>query len=374
MKVLSYLHHYIHPYGIGFAAHSLALGMNNHQVHSEIFSIDSDFAETSPLVQSAIKSKLLLRIASKFISIEKIRRYTEWRFRCYARKFDVIILWPGCSLETFQYLKRKGKIIVVESINCHQEVAKQLLSNEEQLLGLGKTHLIDDSSIRDEHAKLTLADYIFSPSPQVTKSLIVSGVDKSKILSTSYGLSPKQVLPVTKKRQHKPVFLFVGSVILRKGIHLLLEYWDKAKVDGTLMVVGKIDPSVQPLVDSFSERGDIEFIPFTADIDSMYQSADVFILPSIEEGSPLVTYLALGAGLPCLVTPMGGDGVVRDGIDGYIIDPHDKEKWISSIQKLALDVSMRVQMATNSHDHATQFLWEEVADKRRKLLINKLGL
>lgn len=374
MRVLSYLHHYIHPYGIGFAAHSLAIGLNNEQVHSEIFSIDSDFSDTSDLVQSAIKSKLLLRVASKFISIEKIRRYTEWRFRCYAKKFDVIILWPGCSIQTFQYLKRHGKVIVVESINCHQKVARQLLRNEEQYLGLGKTHLIDDNSIRDEHAKLTIADYIFSPSPQVTKSLIVSGIDESKILPTSYGLSQKQMLPTTKKNNGKPVFLFVGSVILRKGIHLLLDYWDKAEVDAKLIVVGKIDPTVKPLVDSFSQRDDIEFIPFTTDIDSLYQSADVFILPSIEEGSPLVTYLALGAGLPCLVTPMGGDGVVRDAIDGYIIDPHDKEKWVSSIQKLTSDDSMRVQMAASSREQATQFLWDKIADKRRQLLISKIGL
>jgi glycosyltransferase involved in cell wall biosynthesis len=373
MKVLSYLHHHIHPYGIGYAAHSIAVGMNGQNISSEIFSIHSDLANESRFVRQAIKSSLLLRVLSKFVSIERIRRFTEWRFRCYARKFDVVILWPGCSLETFKYLKSLGKIIVVESINCHQQFAEKLLTDEESRLGIGKTHLIDESSIADENAKLAIADYVFSPSPQVTESLIASGVSREQILPTSYGLSQEQILPVISDSNDKPVFLFVGSVIVRKGIHLLLEYWHDANIDGKLIIVGKVDPSVQLLIEQCSSDDSIEFIPFTTDIESLYRLADVFILPSIEEGSPLVTYLALGAGLPCIVSPMGGDGVVSDGVDGFVIDPHDKQKWIASIQLIAADRELRHNFSQHAHERSSDFLWNNVAKKRRQLLIEKIG-
>ncbi|WP_417535533.1 glycosyltransferase family 4 protein [Methylophaga sp.] len=372
IRIVSYLHHHIHPYGIGYAAHSIAVYMNAENIRSEIFSIHSDLADESKFVRQAIKSSLLLRLLSKFVSIDRIRRFTEWRFRRYARKFDVVLLWPGCSLDTFKYLKSLGKIIVLESINCHQKFAEKLLSEEESRLGIGKTHLIDAASIADENEKLAIADYVFSPSPQVTESLVVSGVSKDKILPTSYGLSQKQILPVISDTNEKPVFLFVGSVIVRKGIHLLLEYWHDANIDGKLIIVGKVDPSVQSLIEQYSSEDNIEFIPFTTDIEALYQLSDVFILPSIEEGSPLVTYLALGAGLPCMVTPMGGDGVIRDGVDGFIIDPHDRSKWIASLQRIARDKSLRVKLSQNAYQRADYFIWSNVAKRRSNSLLEKL--
>ena len=47
-------------------------------------------------------------------------------------------------------------------------------------------------------------------------------------------------------------------------------------------------------------------------------SADVFVFPSLFEGSAVVTYEALAAGLPSVVTPSAGS-VVRDGVEGFIV-------------------------------------------------------
>ena len=47
-------------------------------------------------------------------------------------------------------------------------------------------------------------------------------------------------------------------------------------------------------------------------------SADVFVFPSLFEGSAVVTYEALACGLPSIVTPSAGS-VVRDGIEGFLV-------------------------------------------------------
>ena len=49
----------------------------------------------------------------------------------------------------------------------------------------------------------------------------------------------------------------------------------------------------------------------------------------MKEGSPLVTYMAFGAGLPLLVSPIGGGGVATNGEDAVVIDPHDEVAWIA---------------------------------------------
>jgi glycosyltransferase involved in cell wall biosynthesis len=59
-------------------------------------------------------------------------------------------------------------------------------------------------------------------------------------------------------------------------------------------------------------------------VDQLYLSADVFALPSLSEGSALVVYEAMAAGLPVVVTPNCG-AVARDGLDGYVVPIRDPE-------------------------------------------------
>ena len=53
-------------------------------------------------------------------------------------------------------------------------------------------------------------------------------------------------------------------------------------------------------------------------------AADVFVFPSLFEGSAVVTYEALACGLPCVVTPEAGS-VVRDGVEGLVVPSADVE-------------------------------------------------
>jgi glycosyltransferase involved in cell wall biosynthesis len=202
-------------------------------------------------------------------------------------------------------------------------------------------------------------------------------VDESKIIETSYGLDKADLITVDAisfdREKISFTALFVGSVIPRKGIHLLLDYWKTAGVDGKLKVIGKIEPESESIVDAYRNDASIEFVSFTNDLASHYKNADVFIMPSLEEGSPLVTYLAIGAGLPCLVSPMAGDGVIRNNIDGYLFPAHDKNAWVAAIQKLAKDKSLRTQFALSSRERAENFLWPKVAQRRAAELLNKLG-
>ena len=55
-----------------------------------------------------------------------------------------------------------------------------------------------------------------------------------------------------------------------------------------------------------------------ADVPARMARADVFVFPSLFEGSAVVTYEAIACGLPSIVTPEAGS-VVRDGVEGFLV-------------------------------------------------------
>lgn len=366
IKILAYLPHHIKNYGIGYAAHSLSLGMNSKYVVSDIFSIRSDLASQSEHVLQAFPRQIIYRLATKFFKHKHLISITEQRFIKKMRNYDIAYLWPGCSNKTVQTLKKQGKIIIFENINCHQRYAKAILDREARRLNLSDFHHITEISINNEDVNLQLADYVFSPSPEVTRSLLENHVEPNKIIESSYGLDEHEILPNKKVSEDKPFLnaLFVGSVIPRKGVQLLLDYWDASNVNACLTIIGKVEESLKFLIDRYTGHPRIKFVEFTSDLETYYADADIFIMPSLEEGSPLVSYLALGAGLPAIVSPMAGEGVYTDTQEGFIIDPYDKEMWIKAIQTMVNDSAMRLQMSRSAKKRAESFIWEKVAQRR----------
>ena len=147
------------------------------------------------------------------------------------------------------------------------------------------THGVTTEKIIDESAKLALADYIFSCSPITTQSMLSNGISPHKLPQTSYGLSAQSIIdgvyskePIPNKT---PTFIFVGSISVRKGVHLLLDYWVKAKLNAKLQLVGIIEPAIMPLVEQYLKQDNIEHISYTFDLSNIYKNADVFVLPSL---------------------------------------------------------------------------------------------
>lgn len=305
----------------------------------------------------------------RIFSPEFLCRQVEWRFRFGISPGDLAYIWPGTTLATYRQMRTSGHAIVIENINTHMATSKAILDQEYKRLGLVPTHGITDQMVAEENAKLQLVDLVFSPSDQVTKSLRDAGVSDDKIVSTSYGLDAEDMLSeedvsVRGRRDGPPNAIFVGRIGIRKGAPLLLDYWVKAGVKGTLKLVGDIEADARHLIAPYLGRPDIQHIPFTFDLKSIYREADVFLFPSLEEGSPLVTNLSMGAGLPSLVSPMGAGGIVRNGVDGLVIDPHDADGWVSAIRFMFNDADARQRMGMSAFGHAREYLWPVVGRKR----------
>lgn len=93
-----------------------------------------------------------------------------------------------------------------------------------------------------------------------------------------------------------------------------------------------------------------------AEMPSRLAEADVFVFPSLFEGSAVVTYEALASGLPLIVTPQAGS-VARDGQEGLMVPPRDPEALASAMVQLGEDATLRDRLARAARRRAEQFDW-----------------
>lgn len=285
-----------------------------------------------------------------------------------------VYIWPDASIDSIRELKRKGIKTFREMINCHRGTAKNILDDAYGRLGLDANHTITEASVVAEQAALEEVDYIFCPNAMVEASLLENGLPPSKFVPASYGWDPLRFEGAAEalKRNEGITAVFAGTICVRKGSHLLLEYWARSNVKGRLVLAGAMEPAIKEKCAALLAREDIIVLDFVSDIGSVYRSADVFVFPSLEEGGPQVTYEACGCGLPVITTPMGTGRIIRHGQEGFVIDPYDAEGWIAALQQLADDKERRVKMSVAAAERAREFHWSVVAARRREQVLQRL--
>jgi glycosyltransferase involved in cell wall biosynthesis len=302
----------------------------------------------------------------------------EKRFLKDLHKFDCAYLWPSTSLATFRKVKENDRPIVLERINTFTGNSKRTLDEAYKKLGLSPQHTITPETIHHEEMELDLAYLIFCPSPEVKKSFQEAGVPDKKLILTSEGWDPVRLastISAEKPSSDTVTVLFLGRITVRKGAHLLLRAWERSGIQGRLILFGSMEPVIAKTCADILSRPDVIHIGFSRNNYAYaYREADIFAYPSLEEGSPLVMYEAMAHGLPILTSPMGSGGIVRDGVDGMILEPYDEDAWVEALRNLVNSSDIRSQYGKSACERAQEFTWDKVAAKRRSLLLEKLNL
>ncbi len=100
----------------------------------------------------------------------------------------------------------------------------------------------------------------------------------------------------------------------------------------------------------------------------IYNSADVFVMPSLNEGMSNNLLEALASGLPVLMTPTGGaEELVRDGENGYLIKMKDKNSIVERLKILIENPELCDGFGHASRLIAETMSWENVASEYVKL-------
>ena len=269
-----------------------------------------------------------------------------------------IYTFNSAGLEILQSARKLGMQTAMEQTIAPRSLEYQLLQIEQQAFPEWEFPLSADPYLEEyierEHQEWMQAHIILCGSEFVRDAIKSCGGPSDRCHVVPYGVDISFI--PKKKEPHATSalrVLTIGSIGLRKGSPYVLEAARHLKGRAVFRMVGGLNINVEAQSQLNDHVELVGTIPRT-EILSQYAWADVFLLPSLCEGSATVTYEALAAGLPVICTTNTGS-VVRDGIDGFIVPIRSSSAIIEKLELLALNPELRYEMGKNAYQRAKEF-------------------
>jgi glycosyltransferase involved in cell wall biosynthesis len=236
------------------------------------------------------------------------------RIEKMAGQIDIIHAWPLGAVETLKTAAKLGIPTVLERCNAHTGFAMEVVQKECDRLGVtlppDHEHAYNAEKLRKEEAEYELATRLLCPSDFVVKTFLDKGFAKEQLTSHIYGYDEKVYYPSAEPRdpQRRLTMLFVGVCAVRKGLHYALEAWLKspACMDGTFLIAGEFLPAYAEKLAPMLSHPSVHVLRHRNDVPELMRKSDTLVLPTIEEGSALVTAEARGSGCVLLVSEAAG--------------------------------------------------------------------
>jgi glycosyltransferase involved in cell wall biosynthesis len=121
------------------------------------------------------------------------------------------------------------------------------------------------------------------------------------------------------------------------------------------------------------------FLGYQQDVAQFYGAIDAFLLPSVNEGTPVSVIESLAAQRPAVATRVGGTpDVIRDGVDGFLVDVGDADALSDRLAELAADPERRARMGAAGRErvlerYAVERLVDDIDGLYRSLLDARAG-
>jgi glycosyltransferase involved in cell wall biosynthesis len=260
--------------------------------------------------------------------------------------YDVVHTWPLGALATLHAARARGVLATREAPNSHTAVAYSVASDEARRVGIsatrGQSHRPEPRRLARELAEYTAADLILVPSEHVRQSFLAEGVAPASLARHQYGFDPERFNARGRDDGHRPfTAVFLGSAEPRKGLHYALEAWHAsgAAATGTFVIAGTFVPGYRETMHPLLEHPSVRLAGFVRDTADLLRHADVLLLPSLEEGSALVTYEAQGCGCVPLVSTATG-ALLAPGIEGLLHEPRDVATLAGQLRRLSSDAAL----------------------------------
>jgi glycosyltransferase involved in cell wall biosynthesis len=331
---------------------------------------------------------------------ERIDEIDVYRFRYSSLTATGLRFSASLAFGLFRFLaKRKADVvhfhgffhlphIVLSSVFCKITKTPIVLTThglQEALFDFYRAHNPFLRILAKKALELALAsvDSLIATSQSEVLALKNLGLKHSKVYWVPNGVNTQQfkkhepaqmVLHKYGIPSSKRVVLCVSRISRNKGLHNLIPaaYELKKKVDDLLILI--VGPSSDTkykssLVNMAANMGASDIVRFAEgvsddDLASLYNRANLFVLPSEQETLPLVVLEAMASGCPVIATSVGGiPEIIGSRKNGLLIKPGSSEEIVKGIQMLLNDDNLRRRMCEQGKKTAGEYSWDKIAGR-----------
>ena len=171
------------------------------------------------------------------------------------------------------------------------------------------------------------------------------------------------------------IVIFVGRLEPVKGLKYLIEaisLLKSNKINLKLLIVGDGSEckKLKLLVKTLQLEEMVIFVGKISNekVPEYLSASDVFVLPSLSEGFPVVLLEAMASGLPIITTKIRGlPEIVQDGNNGFLVNPKSSVELADKIKLLIEDDKIRKKISTINKEKSNIYVWENIVQKLEDL-------
>jgi glycosyltransferase involved in cell wall biosynthesis len=287
------------------------------------------------------------------------KKYLDWISSRHldSGRYDFFHSWSGDCLETLRVAKKKKIPSLIEIPTWHRGSQKQEVSGQRSAVrpkSWKSRFLLERERFLEEYELATLVVVL---SEKAAESFRAANFPDEKLFYVPRGVDTERFKPGTRP----PIFraIFSGALIERKGIHHLLEAWHRLNLrDAELWLLGSVHDEAKPHLKEFG-RENVRVLGFKRDLENYLNQGSVYIFPTRLEGSAKTIYEAAACGLPMITTREAGD-VVRDGVEGIIVQPGDVDAIAAAIEHLYRHPEIVASMSAAARQRVVKnFTWDQ---------------
>ena len=193
----------------------------------------------------------------------------------------------------------------------------------------------------------------------------VAGRDRFQVIPLGLDLEPFATLDPAPGRELRRglgigdddvVLSFVGRVVPIKRVDVLLRALALARDAGPLRLLvvgdGEIRPRLQELSRELGIADRVRFLGYRRDLTTIASAADIAVLTSANEGTPVSLIEAAAAGCPAVATRVGGVPEVVTPDTGLLVPPDDPEAAAAALRRLGSDGDLRARLGEAARERA----------------------
>ena len=324
------------------------------------------------------------RLPHRALGVERAYGYHDRRVSAALRRmgqgFDVVHCWPRATLRTARAAASLGVPCLREVPNTHTAHAVEVVAREAAALDLppvhGHSHNIGRRAIEREELEYERATGLLVPSEYSMRTFLERGVPDQKLILHRYGFAGERFFAPEPRTAGPLTAIFVGRCEPRKGLHHALRAWldsGAAAGGGRFTICGAFDPDYRKLLEPLLAHPSIEVTGFTSDPASLMRQSDVLVLPSLEEGSALVTYEAQACGCVLVVSDAAG-ARCRDGVEGLVHRAGDVKALTSQLRRVHADRGFLLRLRDVSLARIDSLSWASAGEELAGIYADQIAL